>query len=254
VTTVFAPAPDSEGGSLGVSFATADGVVADVTAADATTVTLDGEPTTFRPVELALEELGVTARVALEAAIPVGCGFGASGAATLASVLAADEVFDLGHDRQALVDVAHRGEVRAGTGLGDVFVQDRGGLVWDTGSSTGRAEPDARIEYTAFAGMVTEALLGDDERMATVARAGRAALSAVDPTAGLAPLFDRSWAFARETGLATDRVAAAIDRVTGAGGTATMAMVGETVVATGVDAVFDAATRIDHAGAGLVDT
>jgi pantoate kinase len=102
--------------------------------------------------------------------------------------------------------------------------------------------------------MVTEALLGDDERMATVARAGRAALSAVDPTAGLAPLFDRSWAFARETGLATDRVAAAIDRVTGAGGTATMAMVGETVVATGVDAVFDAATRIDHAGAGLVDT
>lgn len=251
---MFAPPEgDPDGGSLGVSLATADGVVADVTPAEATAVSLDGERTSFEPVELALDDLGVTARVELTAEIPVGYGFGASGAATLATVLAAQAAFDLDVDRPGVVDVAHRAEVRAGTGLGDVYVQDRGGLVWNAGDGIGRREPDARIEYAAYAGMETDELLGDAGRMALVGRAGREALASFDPEAGLSALFELSWRFARESGLATDRVATAVDRVRDAGGAASMAMVGETVVATGVEGVLDASTRVDHAGAGLVD-
>jgi pantoate kinase len=253
VTTVFAPAEDPEGGSLGVSFATADGVRAEVTPAAATSVTLDGEAAAVDPVAHVLEEFGVTARVELQAAVPVGYGFGASGAATLAVALAAAAAFDLDLGRAALVDAAHRAEVRAGTGLGDVYVQDRGGLVWNTGEGIGRVDLDARVEYEAIAGMETGAVLGDDDRMDRIGRAGRAALSSLDPSAGLDQLFERSWEFAREMGLATDRVAETVDRVVAADGAATMAMLGETVVATGVDGVLDGATRIGTDGAHLLE-
>jgi pantoate kinase len=250
---VFAPADDPEGGSLGVSFATADGVLAEVTPAAETDVTLDGEAATVDPVAYVLEEFGVTAQVDLKPAVPVGYGFGASGAATLATALAATEVFDIDSDRAALVDAAHRAEVRAGTGLGDVYVQDRGGLVWNTGDRIGRVELDARVEYDAIAGMDTAAVLGDGDRMDRIGRVGRTTLSTLDPSAGLAPLFERSWQFARETSLATDRVVETVDRVVAADGAATMAMIGETVVATGVDGVLEGTTRIGTAGARLVD-
>ena len=111
VTVVFAPVQDT---SLGVSFAISDGIVAAVESADTTAVTLDGTPTTFEPVELALGELGVAARVDLESEMPVGQGFGASGAATLSAVLAANVEFGLGRSRDTLVEVAARAEVEAG--------------------------------------------------------------------------------------------------------------------------------------------
>ena len=54
-----------------------------------TTVSLDGESTEFEPVEGVLQRLDVFAEVSLTASVPVGYGFGASGAATLATALAA---------------------------------------------------------------------------------------------------------------------------------------------------------------------
>lgn len=139
VTTVFVPRA-TEDGSLGVSFATEDGVTVTVSSADRTRITLDGTETAFEPVEILLEDLGVTATVDIEAAIPVGRGFGASGAATLATALASGDLFDLEASRSALLEVAHRAELADETGQGDVFVQDRGGLVWNTGEGVGRLE------------------------------------------------------------------------------------------------------------------
>lgn len=64
----------------------------------------------------------------------------ASGAATLATALASGDLFDLEAPRSAILEVAHRAELAAETGQGDVFVQDRGGLVWNTGEGVGRLE------------------------------------------------------------------------------------------------------------------
>jgi pantoate kinase len=248
VTTVFAPAEDR---SLGVSFATADGVVADVTPADRTALFLDGERASMDPVERLLADLGVEATVELTASVPVGRGFGASGAATLATALAADAAFDLGRARDALVEAAHRAEVAAGTGLGDVFVQSRGGLVWNVGGGVDRRDCDATVSYESVGPIATSEVLADEAAMERVRSAGRATLSAFEPHTDMAALFERSWSFARATGLPTGWVEETVDGVVADGGAATMAMVGETVVACGSDALAEE-TRVTGEGARLL--
>ena len=249
VTTIFVP-QDTES-SLGISFATADGVTATVESTRDPMIYLDDRPAQVEPVTGLLGRLGVTATVRLDTDVPIGCGFGVSGAATLATALAANERFALGHDRQTLVEKSHRAEVAAGTGLGDVFIQDRGGVVWDVGNGLERATRTARIEYQSFGGITTAAVLGDKSTMARIKEAGREALSTVDPEGPISDLFDVAWAFAGQTGLATERVADAVETVQNAGGAATMAMLGETVVATGTDGVLDHETHITPEGASL---
>jgi pantoate kinase len=249
VTPIFAPRDGDS--SLGISFATADGVTVTVESTREPSIYLDGRPAEVEPVTGVLDRLDVTATVRLDTDVPIGCGFGASGAATLATALAANERFELGHDREALVEMSHRAEVAAGTGLGDVFIQSRGGLVWDTGDGLRHTTRTARVEYESFGGITTAAVLGDEDTMSSVKKAGRAVLSDVDPEGPIPDLLAASWQFANETGLATERVADAVEAVHAQGGQATMAMIGETVVATGTNGALDHATKITPEGAGL---
>lgn len=182
-------------------------------------------------------------------AVPVGYGFGASGAATLATVLAANETFDLGKTREELVEVAHRAEVEAGTGLGDVFIQARGGLVWNDGNGVQRTEMTASLEYTALDGIATNEVLGDDRMLERIREIGQDSLSRFSPERSLRDLLGLSWEFAHQTGLATDRVVDEVRRAERAGGAASMAMVGETVIATDVQDLFKRSTRLTNQGA-----
>ena len=249
VTTIFVPR--GEASSLGVSFAIADGATVTVDPAPETVLYLDGERAEVAPVFGVLRRLGTPARVRIETDVPIGCGFGVSGAATLATALAVDAAADLGYDREALVEASHRAEVEAGTGLGDVFIQDRGGLVWDRGEGLRHASLSARIAYTAFGGISTKEVLGDKGALRRVAEVGREVLSTLDPTEGLAPLFEASWGFARRTDLVPDRVDRLVGQVRAAGGTATMAMVGEPILGVGADDVLEATTRATAQGASL---
>jgi pantoate kinase len=258
VTLLFAPAGTD--GSRGVSVTTADGVRARLRPAAETLITLDGERTDFEPVAGVLERLGVTARVDLVAETPVGAGFGASGAATLATALAANAACALDCDRDGLVAAAHRAEVAAGTGLGDVFVQARGGLVYDAGDGRGRRSLTAgsvadgpTVEYVSHGGIPTASVLDDEATLDRIRAAAGDAFDAFDPDTSVAELFELGWGFATETGLVTDRVRETVDRVETAGGTATMAMVGETVLAAGTDGVLPGGTRLTDRGARLVD-
>lgn len=249
ITTLFVPQDGAA--SLGVSFATADGVTATVEPAPETVVFLDGQQTDIAPVAGVLRRLGATAAVRLESALPIGCGFGVSGAATLATALAANEALSLGRDREALLQASHRAEVEAGTGLGDVFIQERGGLVWDVGNGLQHAQRTTRIEYDSYGEISTADVLGDEEAMSRVVEVGTQALAAVNPSGPFADLFDASWAFATRVGFPTDRVRRAVRDVQAAGGAATMAMIGNTVVATGTDGILSHETRITPDGAAL---
>lgn len=254
VTAVFAPPPPGggESRSRGASVALADGVTVAVTPSDETRVTVDGDPAPFDPVEGVLDRLGATAAVDVRPDVPLGCGFGASGAATLATGLAADAALELGTSRENLVWTAHEAEVEAGTGLGDVFVQEQGGLVVsDPDGGMDRFEPDVEVGYDAFGGIPTSEVLGDDERMALIREHGTAALARVSG-GDLAGLLSAGWTFAEAVGLATPRVREAVEDVHDAGGAATMAMIGETVV--GVDGgVLPNRTRVASGGARLLD-
>jgi pantoate kinase len=94
-------------------------------------------------------------------------------------------------------------------------------------------------------------VLGDPETMARVRETGEAVLSELPAEPTLAELVPPSREFARETGLVTDRVEATVERVEAAGGAGTMAMVGESVVAIGVEDVLTRATRVANEGAQL---
>ncbi|MDB2290650.1 sugar kinase, partial [Halorubrum ezzemoulense] len=78
VTVRVSPADDAES-------VTGDGGTSDAaaTGADAGETTIDGEPGSIGAVDDALAELGVAADVAVETYLPIGAGFGVSGAAAL---------------------------------------------------------------------------------------------------------------------------------------------------------------------------
>jgi len=250
VTGLFLPAPpDGDGTSRGASVAIADGVGVDVRDATETTVRVDGEPAAFEPVELVLDDLGVRAAVDVTPDVPLGHGFGGSGAATLATALAADAVFDLGRDRSALVDAAHRAELAAGTGQGDVFIQERGGLVWSTDAEIRRVGVDAVVEYATAGGIPTERMLADDAFLARAREAGREWLDRLSEPPTLRTFAERSRAYLDAVGIATEFVERTLARVTAAGGSGSMALFGDTVFAVDVDGVLANRATVSNEGA-----
>jgi pantoate kinase len=250
----------TEAGSRGAGLTLTDGVEVTVQQADETAVYLNDTSIEMEPVERVLSALGVSARVTATTDLPVGSGFGVSGAMALGTALTANAVFDAKLSENELVTLAHGAEVQAGTGLGDVVAQVRGGLPI-------RLEPGAppagtldgipartRVEYLAFGELSTETVIGGDTE--ALSQAGKEALSRVVAEPTLPQFMYASRRFAREAGLLTERVRDTVVDVTEAGGEASMAMLGQTVFALGTglsDAGYDPAVcETHHAGASLV--
>jgi pantoate kinase len=249
-------------GSRGAGIVVDDGVTVDVHDAEETTVTLDGEGVDFEPVERVLEMLEVTAGVDIGTDVPVGSGFGVSGAAALATSIAANEEFSLGHDDEQTIAAAHVADVLAGTGLGDVVPQSIGGIVTrvepgapEIGLFGSVEHDDPRIGYTVFGSLETADVLEDDEAMERVDKAGESALDGLLKDPSIHELVDLSWEFALEAGLTTERVEEGVGDIRSSGGKAGMAMLGETVYGTGDDGVisgFEDVTRVCDDGAKLL--
>ena len=246
-------------GSRGAGLALSAGVTATVAPTEdaergASESLLNGTPVTIEAVDHVLSELGVTARVRLETSLPPGGGFGVSGAAALATALAANHRFDCGHTENELVGLAHVGDVTAGTGLGDVVAQARGGIPirlepGAPGYGSLDGIPDCRrVEFVSFGELSTpDVLSGDTEALSA---AGERALTALlgDPT--VETLFAEGRRFTREIGVATPEVAEAIEAVADVGGEASMAMLGRSVFALGTgltDAGYDPTVCRTHA-------
>lgn len=254
VTAFFAPYPDAEparAGSRGAGLTLSDGVEVTVrpvggeggggggtaVAGPGGDLLLDGTPAEMEPVRRVLAELGVATDAEVSAAtdLPVGAGFGVSGACTLAAALAANAAFGLGRSENDLVRAAHAAEVVSGTGLGDVVAQFRGGLPirLDPGAP-GHGRTDGvparpRVEYVSFGDLSTERVL--DGELDPVRDAGESALSRLLRSPCRDELVAAARAFADEAGLLVPEVAEAIEAVEDAGGRASMAMLGRTVFA-----------------------
>jgi pantoate kinase len=175
-------------GSRGGGLALSDGVAVTVSRGAETAVTLNGEAIQVEAVERVLDALRTTATVTAETPLPLGSGFGVSGGLALGTALAANAVFGHGLSYNELVTIAHGAEVQAGSGLGDVVAQARGGVPL-------RLEPGgpefnyldaiparSRIEYMTLGELSTADVVGGDTD--TLTAAGERALSDVvkDPT------------------------------------------------------------------------
>ncbi|KAB1197096.1 MULTISPECIES: pantoate kinase [Haloferax] len=262
ITGFFSAHPDDDpavAGSRGAGVTLSHGVTVTVEPAAEAVVSLDGETVEMEPVVNVLQALGVTGAVTAESELPLGAGFGVSGAMALGTALAANAVFSCGHSENELVTVAHQAEVEAGTGLGDVVAQARGGMPIriDPGApSHGRMDgipARPHIEYVTFGGLSTADILGGDTT--TLTAAGETALDALVEKPTVERFLSESRQFARDATLLTDRVEAAIEDVRDVGGDAAMAMLGETVFAVGTglsDAGYDPKQcRVHPAGATL---
>ncbi|WP_128904159.1 pantoate kinase [Halorubrum amylolyticum] len=282
VTAFFSAHPaerPAAAGSRGAGVTLTDGVTVRVSAADeagtsdesAGSRTIDGEPGTVGAVEDVLAELGATeVDIAVETALPIGAGFGVSGAAALGAALAANDALDRGRSGNELVRIAHEAEVGRGTGLGDVVAQARGGVpIRLEPGAPGVGELDGvpaseRVEYVTFGELSTEAVLGGDTT--ALSAAGEDALDRLRRDPRLSTMMDAARGFAREADLLAPAVAEAIAAVEESEGDsdegsrgcgAAMAMLGRTVFALGTglsDAGYDPEVcRIDAAGARLVE-
>ncbi|WP_312909336.1 pantoate kinase [Natronosalvus caseinilyticus] len=240
ITGFFSAHPDDDptkAGSRGAGLTLTDGVDVTVTRADDPAISLEGERVDIEPVYTVLETLEAPARVDVESSLPLGSGFGISGATALGAALAANYVFDRRLSYNELVTIAHGAEVQAGTGLGDVVAQAHGGIPI-------RLEPGApahnvldaiparaRVEYLSFGGLSTaDVITGDTD---VLSAAGQEALSLVVDEPTLTSFIYASRRFAREAGLLTDEVREVLEDVAAVEGQASMAMLGNTVFALG---------------------
>jgi len=249
----------TKAGSRGAGLTLSDGVTVTVRPADETTIYLNDTSATVESVSRVLEALRTTATVLVDTEVPLGSGFGVSGAAALGTALAANREFGCELSENELVTIAHGADVQAGTGLGDVVAQARGGIPI-------RLEPGApqhnvldgiplhaRVEYLTLGELSTEDVLAGDTTALT--EAGERALSRVVGEPTLASFVYASRAFAREADLLTPSVRSVVEDVSAADGEASMGMLGETVFAFGTgltDAGYEPTVCRTHpAGATL---
>ncbi len=265
ITGFFSAHPDDDptrAGSRGTGLTLTDGVQVSVSPASTATIRLDGEPISLEPVSTVLSALDVAgrARVEIESDLPLGAGFGISGAATLGTALAANRVFDRMLSENELVTIAHGAEVQAGTGLGDVVAQARGGIPirLEPGSPAHNLldgiPARARVEYVTFGELSTTAVLSGDTEALTAA--GKKALSLVVQEPTLRSFIYASRSFAREAELLTEPVESAISDVSEAGGQASMAMLGQTVFALGTglsDAGYEPSVCGTHPAGAMLE-
>jgi len=194
---------------------------------------------TQRVVEKLTGSRSLEIKILSETPLPVSQGFGVSAAAALSTALALDEALGGGLPRDQLVAIAHETEVECATGLGDVVPASLGGmdLRWKPGApgySEVRTFPVQADLLLAVLGqeIPTKSILRDAPKVATINRVGGALVDEFSRSPSFERLFDLGNRFAEETGLA-NRTMLEVIRASRMFGRATMAMLGNSLFATG---------------------
>ena len=244
--------------SLGMGFTIQEGVEATVSEHQHTQVFFNGQdinfPTVLSVVERLIQNTHISGiKVNLISPLPLGCGFGLSGAAALATAYALNNILEEYKDDETLALIAHVAEVENRTGLGDVCSQYHGGclvklkegapLVADT-----LPIPEQPIFYRYFGPIQTSEVLRNKEQAKRINSAADSALAVLQSLTSTRPnseLFTSCFAVAKqfsvESGLLTDsRVIDTIQEIEKTGGVASMIMLGNGVFSTHA---FDGATE-----------
>lgn len=228
-------------GSIGCGFTLGLLARTAVSAADATQITINGQPSDAPVSRYVVDSLAPSpVRVETELEMVLGAGFGASGAGALGCAYALNHLFDLGMTSNQIASVAHRAEVLSGTGLGDVIAQNTGGLVIRIAhGAPGRGVVD-RIPvprtkvYAVVRGPIpTREVLRDSSVMKRVNAAGERAVREILRRPTLGEFMRLSRRFTCEIELASSWAMDAIEAVESAGGMASMIMLGDSVFAVG---------------------
>ena len=267
ITGFFAAKRDDDpmkAGSIGCGLTLNLGAITTVEKAEETEIFLNGHLSDAPVSRYVVDRIARSpVRVETKLDMPIGSGFGASGAGALGCAYALNSVFDLGLLANQAAAVAHAAEVVNRTGLGDVIAQNTGGLVvrLEPGApGIGKIDripvPPLMIEYVVRGPISTREVLSDPASMKDINKVGVAAVKELLVRPTLKQFMLLSSRFTRETGLGSPWVLDAIEAVEAAGGMASMIMLGDAVFSIGgAEALSEfgevGKTTVSHRGASL---
>ena len=231
--------------SLGMGFTITEGVVVTVSPhSRPTAVEFNGSEIDFPTVVSVVQKVTPQPmKVAIDSPLPLGCGFGLSGAASLATTYALNALLQLGKSEEELAMIAHVAEVENRTGLGDVCAQYHGGCLVKLKRGYPLAAerlpiPAQPIYYRYFSSIQTKTILESAERRERINRAADETLQALEKltkseSVDFNACIRLSKQFSLNSGLLEDtRVQETIREIEEAGGVASMIMLGNAVFST----------------------
>ncbi|MHA1960132.1 MAG: pantoate kinase [Candidatus Thorarchaeota archaeon] len=252
-------------GSRGAGFSVEAGIITEVEAKiedrPGISVEFNDErieaPVTETVVRSLLEDHEKQLKVSVHhtSSIPVGVGFGASGAAALGTALALSHIIDENITSARAAQYAHLAEIVNRTGLGDVLAQTVGGLEVRTrpgapgfGEAVNIPMPTSkRVLLAGSGGLETRDVLTDPESRKLVNDAGDKAVSRLIENPTFGEFISCSREFSERTGLMTKRVARALAELTEAGlANSSMVMLGDSVFCFCEDDEVSEATGLLH--------
>lgn len=177
-------------------------------------------------------------RIKSWAEIPIGCGFGASGAGALGTAYALNNALSLNQTVKGLTEYAHVAEVINCSGLGDIAGQSNGGVVirlQPGGLEYGRVDripaPEARVFCIVLGEISTGSVLNDKAAAEKINSAGRGSMVKLLEKPTLENFMVQAKEFASKTGLMSSKARDVIEAANASGGLASQAMLGDTVFA-----------------------
>jgi len=167
--------------------------------------------------------------------IPIGSGFGSSGAGALSLALALNEAFRLDLSRFEAAQVAHIAEVRCRTGLGTVIAETFGGLeIREKPGAPGVGEvkripidDDYVVACLKFGPMSTKKALSDERIRQQINGLGGKLVDELVARPKPAIFMNFSRSFAEGVGLISKRMRKTLEEADGRGLTCSMNMFGE---------------------------
>jgi len=230
-------------GSLGLGFTLSEGAVVTVKKANSTNIVFNNKkvdmPTVF-DVARALTTQNIL--ITINTKLPLGCGFGISGAAALATAYAVNKLLDLRKTKKELAIIAHTKEVKNKTGLGDVANQFFGGVIFKKKPSSNFSVikiplKEKTVYCRVFSPLSTKNVLNNNNLLVRVDNAAKESLGEIANELSeknvltLSKILSISKQFAVSSGLLKEKdVIQSIEEIEKKGGKSTMIMLGNAVV------------------------
>jgi len=238
-------------GSRGAGFCVELGAISDVTVEQGNEIHIffsgkeENAPVTRRALEILVPaKRAITARI--EHLAPMSQGFGMSAAGTFATCLAAAVELGIQDPKYAALRATHIAEVENKTGLGDAIAQSVGGFVQRVEPGIppyGELEilkfPQKEVVFCILGQPInTSSILSDPDIRARIRESSNICLQDFENLPGFDEFVDISWMFARDSGLATEKMTKVLSGLIGIG-RGSMVMLGNTIFAFGDAAAIE---------------
>jgi|Deesub1362A_J573_1020465.scaffolds.fasta_scaffold00177_39 pantoate kinase len=169
--------------------------------------------------------------------LPIGAGFGTSGAAALSLALALNEAFELSMSKVESAQIAHAAEVKCKTGLGTVTAETFGGVeirIKPGAPGIGKVKhipvkKDMMVACLSFGPLSTRKFLTDETIRKRINKFGGKLVDRLAEEPNLTNFMNFSRQFAEQVGVITEKLRYTLKMADKAGFTCSVPMFGESV-------------------------